>query len=94
MHLPKFLNAANYEQVTERDLKEALSEEPLFKVRLAVEFQIDFEIEDALQKLARFGLVRIDESLYHALPLNKAKLRLDKSRDNIFNISLWGGKNL
>jgi hypothetical protein len=81
------LNAANYEQVTERDLKEALSEESLFKVRLAVEFQIDFEIEDALQKLARFGLVKIDESLYRALPLNKAKLRLDKSWDHIFNIS-------
>jgi hypothetical protein len=36
------LNAANYERVTEQDLQEALSEESLFKVRLAVEFD-DFE---------------------------------------------------
>lgn len=32
------LNAANYERVTEQDLQEALSEESVFKVRLAVEF--------------------------------------------------------
>lgn len=32
------LNAANFEKVTEQDLQEALQEESLFKVRLAVEF--------------------------------------------------------
>lgn len=32
------LNAANFEKVTEQDLQEALEEESLFKVRLAVEF--------------------------------------------------------
>ncbi|WP_158965827.1 TMEM143 family protein [Paraglaciecola sp. L3A3] len=32
------LNAANFEKVTETDLQEALNEESLFKVRLAVEF--------------------------------------------------------
>ncbi|MBF7073383.1 DUF3754 domain-containing protein [Glaciecola sp. MH2013] len=36
------LNAANFEKVTEQDLAEALQEESLFKVRLAVEFE-DFE---------------------------------------------------
>jgi hypothetical protein len=38
----KILNAANFEKVTEQDLKEALTEESLFKVRLEVEFD-DFE---------------------------------------------------
>lgn len=32
------LNAANFDKVTEQDLQEALEEESLFKVRLAVEF--------------------------------------------------------
>ncbi|MEP0354171.1 TMEM143 family protein [Paraglaciecola sp.] len=32
------LNAANFEKITEQDLREALEEESLFKVRLAVEF--------------------------------------------------------
>jgi len=36
------LNAANFEKVTDKDLQEALQEESLFKVRLAVEFD-DFE---------------------------------------------------
>ena len=36
------LNAANFEKITEQDLQEALTEESLFKVRLAVEFD-DFE---------------------------------------------------
>lgn len=38
----QILNAANFEKVTEYDLQEALNEESLFKVRLAVEFN-DFE---------------------------------------------------
>ncbi|MEP1383733.1 MAG: TMEM143 family protein [Paraglaciecola sp.] len=32
------LNAANFEKITEQDLRDALEEESLFKVRLAVEF--------------------------------------------------------
>ena len=36
------LNAANFEKVTQTDLKEALGEESLFKIRLEVDFQ-DFE---------------------------------------------------
>ena len=36
------LDAANFEQITEQDLQEALNEESLFKIRLAVEFD-DFE---------------------------------------------------
>lgn len=38
----KVLNAANFEQITTQDLKDALQEESLFKVRLAVEFN-DFQ---------------------------------------------------
>ncbi|WP_448212417.1 TMEM143 family protein [Colwellia sp. MEBiC06753] len=38
----KVLDAANYEKITEQDLQDALHEESLFKVRLAVEFD-DFE---------------------------------------------------
>lgn len=41
-NLAIILNAANYEKITEDDLQEALNEESLFKVRLAVEFD-DFE---------------------------------------------------
>ena len=37
-HFSQVLNAANFERVTEDDLQEALEEESLFKVRLAVEF--------------------------------------------------------
>ena len=33
------LNAANFEKITDQDLQEALQEESLFKVRLAVEFE-------------------------------------------------------
>lgn len=33
------LNAANFEKITEQDLQDALQEESLFKVRLAVEFE-------------------------------------------------------
>jgi hypothetical protein len=36
------LNAANFEKVTQTDLKEALGEESIFKIRLEVDFQ-DFE---------------------------------------------------
>lgn len=38
----ELLNAANFEKVTDDDLKEALNEESLFKVRLEVQFE-DFE---------------------------------------------------
>jgi len=41
-NLAVLLNAANYEKITEHDLQEAMNEESLFKVRLAVEFD-DFE---------------------------------------------------
>jgi hypothetical protein len=35
----QILNAANFEKVTDRDLQEALKEESLFKIRLAVDFE-------------------------------------------------------
>ncbi len=40
--LTAILNAANFQKITETDLKEALKEESLFKIRLRVEFK-DFE---------------------------------------------------
>jgi len=40
--MSQVLNAANFEKVTQTDLKEALGEESLFEIRLEVDFQ-DFE---------------------------------------------------
>jgi hypothetical protein len=40
--LTEVLNAANFQKITETDLKEALAEESLFKIRLGVDFN-DFE---------------------------------------------------
>ncbi|MFA3792560.1 TMEM143 family protein [Aliiglaciecola sp. SL4] len=48
-------------------------------------FEIDFEIEDALNKLHRFGLIEKQDTLYRALPLNQAHAQLDKEWDNIFS---------
>ncbi|MEP4891966.1 MAG: TMEM143 family protein [Aliiglaciecola sp.] len=48
-------------------------------------FEIDFEIEDALNKLHRFSLIEKQDNLYRALPLNQAHAQLDKEWDNIFS---------
>ncbi len=47
--------------------------------------EVDFEISDALNKLERMQLVEIKNKIYHAVPLNTAKQRLDAHWDNIFN---------
>jgi hypothetical protein len=62
------------------------------------DFQIDFEIEDALDKLTRFGLVRIDYTNedegtekqsdnihYTASPIAEAQKALDKKWDALFS---------
>lgn len=47
-------------------------------------FEIDFEIEDALSKLTRFGIIKKREDKYEALNLAEAKAALDEKWDNIF----------
>ncbi|WJG11256.1 TMEM143 family protein [Aliiglaciecola sp. LCG003] len=47
-------------------------------------FEMDFEIEDALEKLLRFGMVIKENSLYKAVSLAAAHIQLDKQWDAIF----------
>jgi hypothetical protein len=51
------------------------------------EFQIDFEIADALAKLQRFGIIKLNAGHYTALPINAAQVKLDAQWDSIFNIA-------
>lgn len=46
---------------------------------------LDFECEDALAKLIRFGLAEHEGSAYRAVPLAEARRRLDRIWDNIFD---------
>jgi hypothetical protein len=48
-------------------------------------FDIDFEIEDALAKLTRFGIVSFDNSYYRAVPLSDAHKKMDLQWDSLFN---------
>ncbi|WP_339719812.1 TMEM143 family protein [uncultured Paraglaciecola sp.] len=50
------------------------------------EFQIDFEIADALSKLERFGIVTLNAGQYTALPMRAAQAQLDAQWDGIFNV--------
>lgn len=47
-------------------------------------FEIDFEIEDALAKLVRFGIVTMSEDKYQALPISEACATMDHAWDSIF----------
>lgn len=51
------------------------------------DFQIDFEIADALDKLERFGIVKLNAGQYTAMPINAAQVQLDARWDGIFNIA-------
>ena len=51
------------------------------------DFQIDFEIDDALAKLQRFGIVTSSAGQYTALPINAAQVQLDSQWDSMFNFS-------
>ena len=45
---------------------------------------IDFEIGDAVNKLQRLNLIRLDGEILHAVPLSEAKQQLDSMWDNFF----------
>jgi hypothetical protein len=45
---------------------------------------IDFEIGDAVNKLQRLNLIRINGEILHGLPLSEAKQQLDAIWDNFF----------
>ncbi|MBB3167493.1 TMEM143 family protein [Simiduia aestuariiviva] len=47
---------------------------------------IDFEIDDALDKLVRLGLVEIQDDQYSALPLQPAMAELDRRWDGYFSV--------
>ena len=49
--------------------------------------QVDFEISDALSKLERLQLVVMKDDIYLAVPLDKAKQKLDAYWDNIFKFA-------
>lgn len=51
------------------------------------DFEIDFEVTDALAKLSRFGIVRFDDNLYSALPLGEAQRKLDTTWDQMFDFN-------
>ena len=46
---------------------------------------LDFELEDALGKLVRFGLAEREGTAYRALPLAEARRRLDRIWDGLFD---------
>ena len=48
-------------------------------------FDIDFEIEDALDKLMRFGIVTFENNQYRAVSLNEAHIKMDQQWDSIFS---------
>jgi hypothetical protein len=52
---------------------------------------VDFEVDDALAKLARWGLVQRHNDRLRALPLPEAKARLDRLWDDFFTYPSSGG---
>jgi hypothetical protein len=52
--------------------------------------KINFEIDDALDKLYRLGLVTRDGEVLHCQPLAEAKRRLDDIWDNYFTFNRPG----
>lgn len=50
-------------------------------------FQIDFEIADALAKLKRFGIVKVNAGQYTAVSISAAQVELDAQWDRMFNFS-------
>ncbi|MEL7308728.1 MAG: hypothetical protein AAGK05_13220 [Pseudomonadota bacterium] len=49
--------------------------------------QLDFEIDDALDKLVKLELVNLQNDLYSAVDLAKAKQRLDSRWDDYFKFA-------
>jgi len=56
--------------------------EAWFKAKFNV--AIDFEVQDALNKLERFGIVACDNNRYRALSLEAAKLKMNAAWDDFF----------
>ena len=53
--------------------------------RANFDFNIDFEIDDALAKLTHFGLVSVQDNKYQALDIEKAHQKLDHQWDALFS---------
>jgi hypothetical protein len=51
------------------------------------DLEVDFEINDALAKIERLGLVTREGETYRALPPAEALLKLDAAWDSVFNFS-------
>jgi hypothetical protein len=49
------------------------------------ECRVNFEVDDALKKLQRFGIVQFEGDRLHCLPLDKALRRLDRIWDGFFD---------
>lgn len=47
--------------------------------------RVNFEVDDALKKLERLGIISIRADKIRCRPLEDAKRQLDKSWDNFFN---------
>tara|TARA_R110000744_G_scaffold78514_4_gene154642 strand:+ start:24586 stop:25821 length:1236 start_codon:yes stop_codon:yes gene_type:complete len=64
---------------------EALDEQIECWFKEKYQCELDFEIADALGKLERMQLVKLDHDVYTAIALDEAKIILDTHWDNIFN---------
>ncbi len=51
----------------------------------SLQHTLDFEVDDALQKLKKLGLVTVRSSRYKAVSLDQARKVLDQTWDNYFN---------
>lgn len=51
----------------------------------SLQHALDFEVDDALQKLVKLGLVILTSERYHAVSLDQARTTLDQQWDNYFN---------
>ncbi len=80
---------AYYFLLTENDPIDQASLEMLIEAWLKTTFNldIDFEVDDALAKLERFGLLKRDGQKLSVLPLNEALILLDRRWDNFFLIA-------
>lgn len=55
--------------------------------RESYQCELDFEIEDAVQKLEQLNLVKTEGNIYHAIDIEQANQILDKHWDDIFTFN-------
>jgi hypothetical protein len=55
--------------------------------------ELDFEVDDALAKLGRMGLITQTDEKFHAIPLMQAKNSLDSHWDNLFDYNQRQSEN-